>query len=67
MDYVKSYCHHEGVDWINHANEQACESILSAHVKRGIEHSIRLLMELFCASCAEERSLKGESHVYGLY
>ena len=37
------------VGWINYANKGVCGSILSVFVKRSIEYSITLIMELFCA------------------
>jgi len=60
VDYGKIHLWPWVVGWINWASKQAYGSILSAYVKRSIEYSIRLIMELFCAFWAKIRSFKGK-------
>ena len=52
--------------WINYTNKGVYEGIFSMFVKRNIQYSIRLIMELLCAFRVKIRSAREEIDVYGL-
>ena len=53
VDYEKSHLWPWVIGWMNYASKETFGSILSAYVKRSIEYSIKLIIELFCAFSAK--------------